>query len=226
MLIKAEKLGKVYGSGENKVTALHRADMEIAEGDFISIMGPSGSGKSTLLHILSGLDFPTEGKLSYDGQDICKMNDRELSAFRRRRIGFVFQQFHLLPVLTARENILMPLLLDRKKEDRAYLGELEELLGISGRLTHLPHELSGGQQQRVAIARALIARPDIIFADEPTGNLDSKSGGEVMRLLAEIRRRMKKTLVVITHDSQIAQMADRRFVIMDGMLSEEGVTIR
>ena len=226
MLIKAEKLGKVYGSGENKVTALHRADMEIAEGDFISIMGPSVSGKSTLLHILSGLDFPTEGKLSYDGQDICKMNDRELSAFRRRRIGFVFQQFHLLPVLTARENILMPLLLDRKKEDRAYLGELAELLGISGRLTHLPHELSGGQQQRVAIARALIARPDIIFADEPTGNLDSKSGGEVMRLLAEIRRRMKKTLVVITHDSQIAQMADRRFVIMDGMLSEEGVTIR
>ncbi len=226
MLIKAEKLGKVYGSGENKVTALHRADMEIAEGDFISIMGPSGSGKSTLLHILSGLDFPTEGKLSYDGQDICKMNDRELSAFRRRRIGFVFQQFHLLPVLTARENILMPLLLDRKKEDRAYLGELAELLGISGRLTHLPHELSGGQQQRVAIARALIARPDIIFADEPTGNLDSKSGSEVMRLLAEIRRRMKKTLVVITHDSQIAQMADRRFVIMDGMLSEEGVTIR
>jgi len=226
MLIKAEKLGKVYGSGENKVTALHRADMEIAEGDFISIMGPSGSGKSTLLHILSGLDFPTEGKLSYDGQDICKMNDRELSAFRRRRIGFVFQQFHLLPVLTARENILMPLLLDRKKEDRAYLGELAELLGISGRLTHLPHELSGWQQQRVAIARALIARPDIIFADEPTGNLDSKSGGEVMRLLAEIRRRMKKTLVVITHDSQIAQMADRRFVIMDGMLSEEGVTIR
>lgn len=226
MLIKAEKLGKVYGSGENKVTALHRADMEIAEGDFISIMGPSGSGKSTLLHILSGLDFPTEGKLSYDGQDICKMNDRELSAFRRRRIGFVFQQFHLLPVLTARENILMPLLLDRKKEDRVYLGELAELLGISGRLTHLPHELSGGQQQRVAIARALIARPDIIFADEPTGNLDSKSGGEVMRLLSEIRRRMKKTLVVITHDSQIAQMADRRFVIMDGMLSEEGVTIR
>lgn len=226
MLIKAEGLSKVYGGGENKVTALHRANLQIAEGDFISIMGPSGSGKSTLLHILSGLDFPTEGKLSYDGQDICKMNDRELSAFRRRRIGFVFQQFHLLPVLTARENILMPLLLDRKKEDRAYLGELAELLGISGRLTHLPHELSGGQQQRVAIARALIARPDIIFADEPTGNLDSKSGGEVMRLLAEIRRRMKKTLVVITHDSQIAQMADRRFVIMDGMLSEEGVTIR
>lgn len=222
MLIKAEKLGKVYGSGENKVTALHRADMEIAEGDFISIMGPSGSGKSTLLHILSGLDFPTEGRLSYDGKDIYALKDRELSAFRRRRIGFIFQQFHLLPVLTARENILMPLLLDRKQADQAYLGELAKLLGISDRLTHLPHELSGGQQQRVAIARALIARPDIIFADEPTGNLDSKSGGEVMRMLAEIRQKMKKTLVVITHDSRIAQMAERRFVIMDGVLSEEG----
>lgn len=225
MLIKAENLCKVYGSGENKVTALHRAKLEIAEGDFISIMGPSGSGKSTLLHILSGLDFPTEGRLSYDGKDIYALKDRELSAFRRRRIGFIFQQFHLLPVLTARENILMPLLLDRKQADQAYLGELAKLLGISDRLTHLPHELSGGQQQRVAIARALIARPDIIFADEPTGNLDSKSGGEVMRMLVEIRRKMKKTLVVITHDSRIAQMAERKFVIMDGVLSEEGVAV-
>lgn len=225
MLIKAENLCKVYGSGENKVTALHRANLEIAEGDFISIMGPSGSGKSTLLHILSGLDFPTEGRLSYDGKDIYALKDRELSAFRRRRIGFIFQQFHLLPVLTARENILMPLLLDRKQADQAYLGELAKLLGISDRLTHLPHELSGGQQQRVAIARALIARPDIIFADEPTGNLDSKSGGEVMRMLVEIRRKMKKTLVVITHDSRIAQMAERKFVIMDGVLSEEGVAV-
>lgn len=225
MLIKAENLCKVYGSGANKVTALCGANLEIAEGDFISIMGPSGSGKSTLLHILSGLDFPTEGRLSYDGKDIYALKDRELSAFRRRRIGFIFQQFHLLPVLTARENILMPLLLDRKQADQAYLGELAKLLGISDRLTHLPHELSGGQQQRVAIARALIARPDIIFADEPTGNLDSKSGGEVMRMLVEIRRKMKKTLVVITHDSRIAQMAERKFVIMDGVLSEEGVAV-
>lgn len=153
------------------------------------------------------------------------MNDKKLSAFRRRRIGFIFQQFHLLPVLTARENILMPLLLDRKQADQAYLGELAKLLGISDRLAHLPHELSGGQQQRVAIARALIARPDIIFADEPTGNLDSKSGGEVMGMLAEIRQKMKKTLVVITHDSRIAQMAERKFVIMDGVLSEEGVAV-
>lgn len=225
MLIKAENLCKVYGSGENKVTALCGANLEIAEGDFISIMGPSGSGKSTLLHILSGLDFPTEGRLSYDGKDIYALKDRELSAFRRRRIGFIFQQFHLLPVLTARENILMPLLLDRKQADQAYLGELAELLGISDRLAHLPHELSGGQQQRVAIARALIARPDIIFADEPTGNLDSKSGGEVMRMLSGIRQKMKKTLVIITHDSRIAQMAERRFVIMDGVLSEEGVSV-
>lgn len=226
MLIKAEKLGKVYGSGENKVTALHRADMEIAEGDFISIMGPSGSGKSTLLHLLSGLDFPTEGRLSYDGKDIYGLNDKELSAFRRRRIGFIFQQFHLLPVLTARENILMPLLLDRRQADPAYLEELAAMLGISDRLTHLPHELSGGQQQRVAIARALIAGPDVIFADEPTGNLDSRSGAEVMKMLGDIRRRMNKTLVVITHDSRIAQMAERRLVIMDGILTEEGVAGR
>ncbi|MDE6220156.1 MAG: ABC transporter ATP-binding protein, partial [Lachnospiraceae bacterium] len=161
------------------------------------------------------------GRLSYDGQDIYQLKDRELSAFRRRRIGFVFQQFHLLPVLTARENILMPLLLDKKQADKAYLEELAGTLGIGDRLTHLPRELSGGQQQRVAIARALIARPDIIFADEPTGNLDSKSGGEVMEMLEGIRRKLGMTLVVITHDSRIAQMADQRFVIMDGVLSEE-----
>lgn len=226
MLIKAEGLSKVYGGGENKVTALHRANLQIAEGDFISIMGPSGSGKSTLLHLLSGLDFPTEGRLSYDGKDIYGLNDKELSAFRRRRIGFIFQQFHLLPVLTARENILMPLLLDRRQADPAYLEELAAMLGISDRLTHLPHELSGGQQQRVAIARALIAGPDVIFADEPTGNLDSRSGAEVMKMLGDIRLRMNKTLVVITHDSRIAQMAERRLVIMDGILTEEGVAGR
>jgi len=176
MLIKAENISKVYGSGASQVTALHRANLEIASGEFLSIMGPSGSGKSTLLHLLSGLDYPTAGSLSYDGQEIYKLRDRELSAFRRRRIGFIFRQFHLLPVLTARENILMPLLLDKKQADSAYFDELTELLGIRDRLAHLPHELSGGQQQRVAIARALIAKPDIIFADEPTGNLDSKSG--------------------------------------------------
>ncbi len=224
MFIKAENLGKVYGSGENKVIALHRVNLEIFEGDFISIMGPSGSGKSTLLHLLSGLDFPTEGNLFYEGQDIYGLSDKKLSAFRRRRIGFIFQQFNLLPVLTARENVLMPLLLDRKQEDEAYFNELTGLLGISDRLTHLPHELSGGQQQRVAIARALIAKPDIIFADEPTGNLDSRSGEEVMKMLVNIRQKFGKTLVVITHDRRIAQMAQRRFVIVDGILQEEEIS--
>ena len=220
MNIKAKELSKIYGSGENKVVALDKADMEIRSGDFISIMGPSGSGKSTLLHLLSGLDHPTSGNLTYDGKDIYRMNDKELSAFRRQRIGFIFQQFNLLPVLTAQENIAMPMLLDGRQPDQKYLEELAKLLGISERLTHLPHELSGGQLQRVAIARALIAKPDIIFADEPTGNLDSKSGGEVMEMLESIRTKLGKTLVIITHDSRIAHKADRQFVIMDGVITE------
>ena len=220
MLIKAKKLSKVYGSGENQVVALDKVDLTVAPGDFISIIGPSGSGKSTLLHLLSGLDHPTSGSLTYDGQEIYTLPDKELSAFRRRQMGFIFQQFNLLPVLTARENILMPLLLDKKQPDEGYLSQLAELMGIRNRLDHLPHELSGGQQQRVAIARALIAQPEVIFADEPTGNLDSKSGGEVMDMLKSIRDRMGKTLVIITHDNRIAAMADRRLTIMDGVLSE------
>jgi putative ABC transport system ATP-binding protein len=220
MNIEAKDLSKVYGGGENRVTALDRASLSIAPGDFISIMGPSGSGKSTLLHLLSGLDRPTSGRLTYDGRDIYSLSDRELSAFRRRRIGFIFQQFRLLPVLTARENIIMPLLLDRKQPDERYLQELAGMLGIRDRLTHLPHELSGGQQQRTAIARALIAGPDVIFADEPTGNLDSKSGGEVMELLKTVGKELGKALVVITHDSRIAAMAARRLTIVDGVLSE------
>lgn len=222
MIIEARELSKIYGSGESRVVALDKADLKIGQGDFLSITGPSGSGKSTLLHLLSGLDRPTSGLLSYGGRDIYSFHDKELSAFRRRRIGFIFQQFNLLPVLTARENIIMPLLLDKKQPDEAYLRKFTELLGIQKRLNHLPHELSGGQQQRVAIARALAAQPDIIFADEPTGNLDSKSGGEVMELLCNIRRELDKTLVVITHDSRIAKMADRQFVIVDGILSETG----
>ena len=220
MLIKAKGLSKIYGSGENQVVALDKVDLTVAPGDFISIIGPSGSGKSTLLHLLSGLDHPTSGSLTYDGQEIYTLPDKELSAFRRRQMGFIFQQFNLLPVLTARENILMPLLLDKKQPDEGYLSQLAELLGIRNRLDHLPHELSGGQQQRVAIARALIAQPEVIFADEPTGNLDSKSGGEVMDMLKSIRDRMGKTLVIITHDNRIAAMADRRLTIMDGVLSE------
>ena len=222
MKMEANELSKIYGEGENRVTALDRASFQIMPGDFISITGPSGSGKSTLLHLLSGLDQPTSGRLTYDGQNIYSLSDRERSALRRRSIGFVFQQFHLLPVLTARENILMPLLLDKKQPDEAYLEQLMQLLGIGSRLTHLPHELSGGQQQRVAIARALIAQPDVIFADEPTGNLESRSGGEVMEMLSAIHEKMGKTLVIITHDNRMAGMADRRFSIVDGILTEVG----
>ncbi len=220
MQIQVKDISKIYGMGESEVVALNHASMTIAAGDFISIMGPSGSGKSTLLHLISGLDWPSFGKVLYDDTDIHHGNDKTLSAFRRRKIGFIFQQFNLLPVLTARENIMMPLLLDKKQPDKAYLQELSSLLGLEERLSHLPHELSGGQQQRVAIARALIAKPDIIFADEPTGNLDSKSGGEVMKMLCDIRNKMNKTLVIITHDARIAQMAERRFKIIDGELSE------
>lgn len=220
MYIEAKELSKIYGQGEGQVVALDKASLQIAEGDFISIIGPSGSGKSTLLHLLSGLDRPSAGSLTYDGQEIYQLKDRELAAFRRRRIGFIFQQFNLLPVLTAQENIILPLLLDKKRPDEAWLRQLTGLLGLSERLQHLPHELSGGQQQRVAIARALIAQPEVVFADEPTGNLDSKSGGEVMTMLLDIWRRLGKSLVVITHDSRIAQMAPRRLEIVDGKLAE------
>ena len=220
MLIQAMELSKQYGEGESRVTALDRASMRIGPGDLISIMGPSGSGKSTLLHLLSGLDRPSSGRLLYDGRDIYSLSDRELSAFRRRSIGFIFQQFNLLPVLTAWENITMPLLLDKKQPDTAYLQELARLLGIGERLTHLPHQLSGGQQQRVAIARALAAKPEVIFADEPTGNLDSKSGGEVMELLKGVGAQLGKALVVITHDRAVAELARRLFDMADGVLTE------
>lgn len=220
MIIEAKDLTKVYGSDKNNIVALNKANIKIAAGDFISIVGPSGSGKSTLLHLLSGLDKPTTGSLIYDGKDIYGYSDKELSAFRRQKIGFIFQQFNLLPVLTAKENIIMPLLLDKKQPDEEYLHTLTDLLGIRNRLTHLPKELSGGQQQRVAIARALIAKPDIIFADEPTGNLDSKNGSEVMDMLKSVWSKMGKALVIITHDSRIAEMATRQYVITDGVLSE------
>ena len=220
MIIKGKDLTKVYGSEQNNIVALNKANIKIASNDFISIVGPSGSGKSTLLHLLSGLDKPTTGRLTYDGKDIYGYRDKELSAFRRQKIGFVFQQFNLLPVLTAKENIIMPLLLDKKQLDEEYFNTLTDLLGVRNRLTHLPKELSGGQQQRVAIARALIAKPDIIFADEPTGNLDSKNGSEVMDVLKSVWSKMGKALVIITHDSRIAEMANRQFVIMDGVLSE------
>ena len=220
MHISAHQICKIYGAGANRVTALDNVSLEIKSGDFISIMGPSGSGKCTLLHLLSGLDRPTSGQLTYDGTDIYSFADKDLAAFRRRRIGFIFQQFNLLPPLTALENICMPLLLDKRQPDNAYLQKLCSLLDIRERLSHLPHELSGGQQQRVAIARALITQPEVIFADEPTGNLDSKNGSEVLALLRQIHQQLGKTLVIITHDSRIAQQATRRLQIIDGILTE------
>ncbi|HDN2399599.1 TPA: ABC transporter ATP-binding protein [Clostridioides difficile] len=220
MIIKAKQLSKIYGSNNNKVIALNNVNLEINSGEFVSVIGPSGSGKSTLLHILSGLDNPTSGQVLLDDKDIYKHTEKELSALRRKSFGFVFQQFNLLPVLTASENISMPVLLDKKQPDKGYLNEISSLLGIADRLNHLPHELSGGQQQRVAIARALISKPDIIFADEPTGNLDSKSGSEVMNLLIKTSKQFGKTLVVITHDDRIAKLADRKISIIDGVLME------
>lgn len=220
MSLRTEGLTKIYGRGQNEVIALNNATIAIHKGEFVSIIGPSGSGKSTLLHLLSGIDQPTKGKVFIDGKDLYALNEKELSAFRRRSFGFIFQQFNLVPILTAEENISMPVLLDRKQPDQEYLKELSDLLGIKDRLTHLPHELSGGQQQRVAIARALIARPDIIFADEPTGNLDSKSGREVMKLLTSTSKELGKTLIVITHDERIASLADRQISITDGKIQE------
>lgn len=217
MIIEARELSKIYGSGESRVVALDKADLKIGQGDFLSITGPSGSGKSTLLHLLSGLDRPTSGLLSYGGRDIYSFHDKELSAFRRRRIGFIFQQFNLLPVLTARENIIMPLLLDKKQPDEAYLRKLTELLGIQKRLNHLPHELSGGQQQRVAIARALAAQPDIIFADEPTGNLDNKNALLVMEILKKLNVQ-GMTVVMVTHDTSLAEYGTRIIRVKDGSI--------
>ena len=222
MNIEAKELSKIYGEGENRVTALNRASLTIAPGDFISIMGPSGSGKSTLLHLLSGLDRPTSGHLTYDGKAIYSLSDKELSAFRRQRIGFIFQQFHLLPVLTARENITMPLLLDRKQPNEGYLRELAQMLGIQDRLTHLPHELSGGQQQRVAIARALALHPDILCFDEPTSALDPELTGEVLRVIRSLAEQ-KTTMIIVTHEMAFARDVADQLIFMDsGVIVEQG----
>ena len=222
MDIKVNQITKVYGTAENRVTALKPASMEIHKGDFISIMGPSGSGKSTLLHIISGLDSPTAGTVTYDRTDIHHGSDKELSAFRRRKIGFVFQQFHLLPVLTARENILMPLLLDKVRPDEGHLMQIAGFLGLQDRLSHLPHELSGGQQQRVAIARALINNPEVLLADEPTGNLDSFNTHGIMKLLEEINQR-GTTVIVVTHSQEMVDEMNKRIITMErgSVISDE-----
>ena len=215
-VLKTTGLRKVYGSGANAVIALKGAELSVEEGEFIAIVGPSGSGKSTLLHLLAGLDRPTAGSVHIDGKNLYTMTDTQLSIFRRRRIGFVFQFFNLIPVLTARENIELPLILDERKVDEPYLNELIRLMKLEDRVGHLPSALSGGQQQRVAIARALITKPAIVFADEPTGNLDSKTSQEVMDLLKISARKFHQTLVIVTHEEGIAERADRIITLEDG----------
>lgn len=213
-------LVKYYGSGENLVRAIDHTSLDLQRGEFTAIVGRSGSGKSTLLHMLGGLDRPDSGKVLIEGQDISCLKDEELARFRRRKIGFIFQDYNLVPSLNVWENIVLPIGLDGKKADKEFVSSIVERIGIQDKLRALPNTLSGGQQQRVAIARALIAKPDVIFADEPTGNLDSQSGREVMDLLASVHREFGKTIVVITHDDRIAQMAERKFSIVDGILSE------
>ena len=220
VVIKTENLSKVYGKEGNKVVALDNVNIEIEKGEFVAIVGASGSGKSTLLHQVGGVDRPTSGKVIIDNEDIYKLKEEKLAIFRRRKIGFVFQSFNLIPVLSVEENIKMPALLDHQKVDKEYFKDLVKTLGISDRLNHLPSELSGGQQQRVAIARALINKPAIILADEPTGNLDSETSEEIMEMLKLSVRKYNQTAIVITHDLSIAENADRVIKIKDGKVIE------
>lgn len=218
IILKAENLVKTYGSGDTAVNALNGVSLEVKKGEFVAVVGQSGSGKSTLLHLLGAMDYPTSGSLTVDGQDVFALKGEALAEYRRRKVGFVFQFFNLLPVMTAKENIMIPLSLDGKTADKDYLNELAEAMGISERLDHYPHQLSGGQQQRVAIARAMITRPSVILADEPTGNLDSASGKEILALLKSTVRKYEQTLILITHDNSIAAEADRIITIKDGKL--------
>lgn len=222
-ILKVEGLYKTYGKGETAVEALKNINFTVGEGEFVAIVGPSGSGKSTLLHLIGGVDKPTKGKVILDGIDIYRLKENQLSILRRRKIGFVFQFYNLIPVLTAEENILMPLLLDGKKEDSNYINEIIEILGLKNRMNHLPSQLSGGQQQRVSIGRALSNKPSIILADEPTGNLDSKNSKEIIELLKYSVKKYHQTLIVITHDLNIASMADRVISIKDGEIEVDGV---
>ncbi len=219
-VLVAQTLTKTYFQGDLHIKAVDAAYLTVKRGEFVSIIGTSGSGKSTLLHMLAGLDRPTSGRVYIAGNDIYDMDDDEFSEFRNRRIGFIFQYFNLLPVLTAKENILMPQKIAGKTYYPAYFNELTQLLKIDDRLHHLPSELSGGQQQRVAVARALINKPDILFADEPTGNLDSNSARELIDLLLSTRKELNQTLVMVTHDREIAKLADRIFTMEGGILEE------
>ncbi|MBS5665518.1 ABC transporter ATP-binding protein [Roseburia sp. AM59-24XD] len=217
-ILQTENLTKIYGDGENAVHALRGINLTVEKGEFTAIVGTSGSGKSTLLHMLGGLDRPTTGKVMVDGKDIFSLSEEQLTIFRRRKIGFVFQSYNLVPVLNLYENIVLPLELDGKKIDREYIDQIAETLGLKDRLEALPNQLSGGQQQRVAIARALAGTPSIILADEPTGNLDSKTSQDVLSLLKVTSEKFGQTIVMITHNEEIAQMADRIIHIEDGCI--------
>lgn len=217
-IMKCEQLSKVYQSGESKVYALNRVTLSIHQGEFTAITGKSGSGKSTMLHLLGGLDKPSEGKVLYQGDELYRYRDNQLSVLRRRRFGFVFQSYNLVKELSGYENILLPVMLDNRKPDEAYIRRLIDMLGIADRVNHLPGAMSGGQQQRVSIARALANKPAMLFADEPTGNLDGKTGREVLALMREVSRELGVTLVLVTHDLTVAEQADRLIRLEDGQV--------
>lgn len=222
-ILKVENLEKSYGKGEAKVDALKNINLSINKGEFVAIVGPSGSGKSTLLHLIGGVDKPTSGKVYINNVDIYSLKEKDLSIFRRRNVGLIYQFYNLIPVLSAKENILLPAELDNRKIDKEYLDDLLKTLGLKERENHLPNELSGGQQQRTSIGRALINRPAVILADEPTGNLDSKNSKEVLELLKLSVKKYNQTLIMITHDSNIALQADRVITIEDGIIKSDEV---
>jgi putative ABC transport system ATP-binding protein len=217
-VISVDGLSKSYGKGTTQVNALHEVSFSIKQGEFVAVVGASGSGKSTLLHMLGGLDKPSSGYVHIDGEDLYALKEKQRAVFRRRKIGFIFQSYNLIPVLNVEENIQLPLLLDHRQPDKVYINDLTQTLGLSERRKHLPSELSGGQQQRVAIGRALAYRPAIILADEPTGNLDSANGREVLELLKLAVRQYHQTVIVISHDMNVAAEADRVISLQDGML--------
>lgn len=220
IVIKTENLSKVYGKKDNKVVALDNVNIEVNKGEFVAVIGASGSGKSTLLHQIGGVDGPSSGKVIIEEKDVYSLNEANRAVFRRRKIGFVFQSFNLIPVLSVEENIKMPALLDHQKVDEEYFKDIIKTLGIENRLNHLPSELSGGQMQRVAIARALVNKPSIILADEPTGNLDSENSREIIEMLKLSIRKYNQTAIIITHDLSIAENADRIIKIVDGKVVE------
>ena len=217
-ILRCEGIKKVYGTGNNRVAALQKVDLSVEKGEFVAIVGASGSGKSTLLHILGSVDKPTEGKVIIEGTDISALNQTGAAIFRRRKVGLVYQFYNLIPTLTIRKNILMPLLLDKKKPNQKYFEQVVSSLGIADKLESLPNQLSGGQQQRAAIARSLIYRPALLLADEPTGNLDQKNSREIIDMLKLSNRNLKQTILLITHDEKVALEADRIVTIEDGQI--------